>query len=341
MALHVRVTRRLKNAARMAITVRLSSELKQWITHNLNRGCAPSALIASMVEQNFDPKVARGLVDAFVTARAEGLPPPEGSVVLEGSPPEYRYETPHLPGGNVVPAGDREIEVLLRLGQPIIALLGGVLSPEECAELIELARPRLRPSTVVDPQTGADTVARYRHSEGMFFRAGENEFVSRLDERFSRLMNIPAERGEGLQVLRYGPGGHTAPHFDFLIPSNPSNLASLNRSGQRVATLMVYLNDVPEGGETVFPEVNLSVCPRQGNAVYFEYANSRQQVDASSLHAGAPVIEGEKWAVTKWMRARRFVPREAGASGSVVMPDRLDSEQLMAGARAVDSLASD
>jgi prolyl 4-hydroxylase len=72
--------------------------------------------------------------------------------------------------------------------------------------------------------------------------------------------------------------------------------------------LIVYLNDVPNGGETVFPAIGLSVSPRRGNAVYFEYANSRQQLDGKSLHAGAPVIEGEKWALTKWMRTRRFVP---------------------------------
>ena len=292
----------------MAINVRLSSELKDWITHNLNRGCAPAALVDSMVGQNFDPQIARGLVDAFVNARAEGTPPPEGSVNLDGSTPEYRYETPRLPAGNVIRTDDREIKVLQRLDRPVIALLEGVLSAQECAELTEMARPRLRPSTVVDPQSGADTIAQYRNSEGMFFRPGENELISRLDARIAQLMNIPAERGEGLQVLRYGPGGHTAPHFDFLIPSNPANVASINRSGQRVGTLMVYLNDVPRGGETVFPEIGLAVCPRQGNAVCFEYANSREQLDASSLHAGAPVIEGEKWAVTKWMRARKFVP---------------------------------
>ena len=65
---------------------------------------------------------------------------------------------------------------------------------------------------------------------------------------------------------------------------------------------------VYRGGETVFPESGFTICPRKGNAVYFEYANSRQQLEARSLHAGAPVIEGEKWAVTKWMRARRFIP---------------------------------
>jgi prolyl 4-hydroxylase len=120
-------------------------------------------------------------------------------------------------------------------------------------------------------------------------------------------MNCPREHGEGLQVLRYGPGGHTAPHFDFLVPSNPANEASLKRSGQRLSTLMIYLSDVTRGGETIFPQVGLAVSPRKGNAVYFEYANSRQQLDARSLHAGAPVLEGEKWAVTKWMRTRPFI----------------------------------
>jgi prolyl 4-hydroxylase len=73
---------------------------------------------------------------------------------------------------------------------------------------------------------------------------------------------------------------------------------------------------VQQGGETVFPEAGVSVVPRRGNAVYFEYANSRMQVDQSSAHAGAPVIEGEKWIVTKWMRARKFVPAAAGMSAA-------------------------
>jgi prolyl 4-hydroxylase len=120
-------------------------------------------------------------------------------------------------------------------------------------------------------------------------------------------MNCPVANGEGLQVLRYGPGGHVRPHFDFLVPSNAANSESIARSGQRLSTLIVYLNDVLEGGETVFPEIGLSVVPRRGGALYFEYTNSRMQVDLKTAHGGAPVGKGEKWVVTKWMRARRFM----------------------------------
>jgi prolyl 4-hydroxylase len=296
------------NARIMSTNIRLSSELRNWITHNLDRGCHPANLIASMVEQKFEPQVARGLISAFVSARAAGTELPEETLSIELDEDEYSYETPRLARGNVIDAGDRRITVLLRLEQPVLAVLSNVLSDEECEQLIELAGPRLGRSTVVDPRTGVNAVADYRNSEGMFFKLEESSLISRLDRRISVLMNAPVENGEGLQVLRYGPGGHSAPHFDFLIPSNTANEASLTRSGQRMSTLIVYLNDVPQGGETVFPAIGLSVAPRRGNAVYFEYANSRQQLDGKSLHAGAPVIEGKKWAMTKWVRTRRFVP---------------------------------
>ena len=295
----------------MSISVRLSPELRGWISNNLQRGCAPADLVATMIGQQFEPPIAQGLVDAFVRARVGGVELSDEAVTLDVAPPaylqEYLYETPRLPRGNSIVTTDRTIPVAMRTAQPVIAILEDVLSAEECAELIALARPRLQPSTVVDPQTGEHTIVDYRNSEGMFFGLAETPLIARLDARISQLMNCPVENGEGLQVLHYVPGGHSTPHFDFLVPSNAANIASIQRSGQRVSSLVVYLNDVESGGETVFPEAGISVTPRRGNAVYFEYANSRQQVDHKSVHAGAPVLAGEKWALTKWMRARRFV----------------------------------
>jgi prolyl 4-hydroxylase len=225
-------------------------------------------------------------------------------------------DPPRIAAGNSIQIADRVIPVMARVSRPVIAVLANVLSTEECDELIALARPRLRPSTVVDPVTGENRVAEYRNSDGMFFLPGETPLIAALDARFSQIMNLPKDHGEGLQVLRYGPGSHSTPHFDFLVPRNEASEQSLRRSGQRVSTLVTYLNDVPGGGETTFPHVGLSVCPIRGNAVYFEYCNSRGQVEAASLHAGAPVTAGEKWAVTKWMRERPFVSAPAADARS-------------------------
>jgi prolyl 4-hydroxylase len=191
------------------------------------------------------------------------------------------------------------------MGHPVVALLENVLAPGECARLADLARPRLARSTIVDPATGDDRAAAHRTSEGMFFARGETSFIDALDHRLSALMQLPVENGEGLQVLRYSAGGQCAPHFDFLVPSNDASRASIARSGQRIATLIVYLNDA-EGGETYFPETGVAVSPRLGHGLYFEYANERGELDRRSAHGAAPVARGEKWVVTKWMRERPF-----------------------------------
>jgi prolyl 4-hydroxylase len=295
----------------MAITVAVSTGLRNWITDNLQRGNSPAAMAAALVNREFEPHIAKGLVDAFASAHAAGTALPETTIRLEVAAPEYRYETSRLPAGNMLRAPDAEVRVLQRLQSPVVVILERVLSSEECERLISLAQPRLQRSTVVDGRTGADIAVDRRSSEGMFFRLRENPFIAQLDERLSALMNWPVENGEGLQVLHYGPGGRYPPHYDFLTPSNHASSQSLARSGQRVSTLIVYLNDVLEGGETVFPEAGLSVVPRRGNGLYFEYTNSRMQVDPRSAHGGAPVVRGEKWIVTKWMRGRRFIPASA------------------------------
>ena len=302
----------------MSTVVRFTAELSAWLVHGLDRGQAPAALVQIMIEQRMDPRVARAIVDAFVLARRHGHAPPIDSLVIEEAPPDYAIERPRLARSSRVVTSDRVVPVLARSEAPVLAVLGNLLTEAECARLIELARPRLRPSTVVSPDSGADVITTERTSFGMFFRLQENPFIAELDARVSELMKLPIENGEGFQVLHYPAGAETMPHFDFLQPSNDANRASLARSGQRVSTLIAYLNDVEQGGETVFPKLGLAVIPQRGSAVYFEYCNSRGQVDHSTLHGGNPVVSGEKWLATKWMRERRFVP--ASGSSSDGMP---------------------
>ena len=291
----------------MSVVVRFSPDLSSWLVTQLGQGCSPSALVDTMVEQAMDARVARAIVDAIVTACLCNRPVPVDSLTIEDDRCAYVYEEPILGAGPRLEAEGATARVIARSEKPRIALLADVLDARECEELIERARPRLEASTVVDPTSGKDIAASYRTSRGMFFRLQEDAFIAGLDRRISEWMNLPLENGEGLQVLHYTKGGRTEPHCDFLQPSNPANRASIARSGQRVSTFIAYLNDVESGGETVFPAIQWSVSPRRGCAVYFEYCNSLGQVDVDTLHAGSPIVRGEKWIVTKWMRQRRFV----------------------------------
>ena len=293
----------------MGAQIKFPPELGHWISSNLERDCRPGDLVAGMVAQKFDPRIAAGIVNAFVLARQSGQPAPVDAVEIDAMADEYRHERPRMnwTDGHIQ-TSDRPVTVILRLDRPVAAVLGGVLSGAECAQVIELARPRMEPSTIVDPATGKNITAGHRNSEGMFFRLNETPLIAALDRRLSELMNSPVDHGEGMQVLRYGPGAQNTPHYDALMPSNTANIASIARSGNRISTLLVYLNDVEHGGETAFPEVGLSVSACKGNAVYFENCNSRGQFDPLSVHTGAPVRQGEKWAMVKWMREKTFRP---------------------------------
>ncbi|WNC94107.1 2OG-Fe(II) oxygenase [Paraburkholderia sp. FT54] len=283
---------------------------EQWLSSNVARGCSPDSMVDAMVQAGFATDAARAAVHgtfglnpanpAFAAAAATE------AALARAAPQTYQYDDPPVARGNVIRAHDRDVRVLMRCERPQVIVFGDVLSPDECAEMIERSRHRLKRSTTVNPDTGKEDVIRNRTSEGIWYQRGEDAFIERMDRRISSLMNWPVENGEGLQILHYGTTGEYRPHFDYFPPDQPGSAVHTAQGGQRVATLVIYLNDVPDGGETIFPEAGMSVAARQGGAVYFRYMNGQRQLDPLTLHGGAPVLGGDKWIMTKWMRERAY-----------------------------------
>ncbi len=206
--------------------------------------------------------------------------------------------------GSMVDAGDKWVRVLTCLQLPALCVFANLLSDAECTALIESARPRLSRSLTIDTQTGSEEINAQRTSQGMFFTRSEDALVQRVEARIARLLHWPAQRGEGLQVLRYGQGAQYTPHYDYFAPGDAGTPALLARGGQRVATLIMYLQTPGRGGATVFPDIGLKVAPTRGSAVFFCYPQPHPS--GLSLHGGEPVTVGEKWIATKWLRQRQF-----------------------------------
>ena len=218
----------------------------------------------------------------------------------------YNYEPSRIAPGNLIQLSDRLVNVRLRLSRPEIVLVDGFMTNSECDELIGIAQHKLSPSTVVDLQSGGKILHEGRTSEGTYFHRNENTLIQQLELRISELLNFPIENGEGIQILRYKIGEEYRPHFDFFPEQEPGSAVYLSQGGQRISTLILYLNEVEDGGETIFPDIHLSVIPRKGSALYFSYLNSLNQTDPLTLHGGAPVKSGEKWIATKWMRKNEY-----------------------------------
>lgn len=189
---------------------------------------------------------------------------------------------------------DREIDIIARIDEPLVVVLGNMLSEEECDELIRLSADGLKRSKIGTTREENEV----RTSSSTFIDETENVVVARIEKRIEAVMNIPIAHGEGLQILRYTPGQQYKAHHDFFS-------AKSNVTNNRISTLVMYLNDVEQGGETFFPHLNFSVAPRKGMAVYFEYFYNDPTLNDLTLHGGAPVEIGEKWVATQWMRKQR------------------------------------
>ena len=286
----------------------LTADLLQWIQTETARGVPAASLLNSMREVGWKEELARRALGLPETgALPPGFEPSSHpkSQPVQVMPHHLGIPEPSLQGEpSTIDVGDRHVHVLLSMQKPRIVVFGNLLSEEECNAMVALARPRLQRSRTVNNADGGEEVHADRTSDGMFFHRGENELAQRIEARIARLLNWPVENGEGLQVLHYGPGAEYKPHHDYFAPQEPGTATIVKRGGQRVGTLVMYLNDPAKGGGTVFPEVPLQVHARRGNAVFFSYATP--DVSTRTLHGGAPVVEGEKWIATKWLREREF-----------------------------------
>jgi prolyl 4-hydroxylase len=284
-----------------AVHQTITDDLRRWIVAQAESGCRPEDIIAAMVKSGWNERVAFDALEATLHQRLDSV-----AAAREEMPEPVKVPEPLLDGApTTLQAGDRRVSIVTQLRNPRVIVLGGLLSEEECDGLMDLARPRLVRSETVDNATGGSEVNVARTSDGMFFERGETALIQRIEQRIADLVRWPVENGEGLQILRYRPGAEYRPHHDYFDPVHPGTATILRRGGQRVGTVVMYLNSPEGGGATTFPEVQLEVAPVKGNAVFFSY--DRAHVATRTLHGGAPVVAGEKWVATKWLREGVFV----------------------------------
>ena len=275
----------------------LPQEWQVWLKDNLARGCEPGAMANVMVRDGkFEATLARAAIEEARSRSFAHLPPP----------PEPQPMPDIDTSANVIHTPDRAVDVLLTLKAPRIVLLGNVLSGDECDELIRYGEQRLQRSPVVSDTDGATQVHAHRTSRGAMLQRGETELVARIEARLAALTQWPVENGEGMQLLRYEKGNEYRPHFDWFDPALPGPRRHLERGGQRVGTVVMYLSDVEQGGGTSFPNVGLQVQPKKGSAVFFANTDVYRVPEQNSLHAGEPVEKGVKFIATKWLRERMY-----------------------------------
>ncbi|WP_019674853.1 prolyl hydroxylase family protein [Arsukibacterium perlucidum] len=177
------------------------------------------------------------------------------------------------------------------------------LTALECNYMMLRFGALLQPSLIVDPTTGAAKQNPYRTGSMVAIGPEYLDWVTlAIEYKMSSFAGFARQQGEVMNLIHYDKQQRYLPHFDAIIGDSASMSAQLRNGGQRQLTVLAYLNTVPAGGETSFPKLGLKVQARAGDLLMFRNIDEAGQLLQASYHAGEPVLAGDKWLLSKWVR---------------------------------------
>jgi len=173
------------------------------------------------------------------------------------------------------------------------------LTNEECDKIIELSKGNMFSSKVYSQNE--DLYDNKTRISQQCWLNDNDLFIKDITDKVKSYTNTHNNYFEDLQVVNYQPGGFFTPHYDACV-GNKTNCERMNKEGPRYLTVLFYLNDNFEGGETIFPKINKLVKPEKGKAVIFQNVDNNGVIITQALHGGEPVKNGEKWIANKWIK---------------------------------------
>jgi prolyl 4-hydroxylase len=203
-------------------------------------------------------------------------------------------------GPLVPPLVRRPTPGLARIDTPLFDAftLDDFLDAQECERLAALIHSHLGPS----PLSHYDADREFRTSRTCPLSRLDDPVARAIDDKICRTLGIGAGFGEGIQGQWYETGQQFKAHHDFFVPGSKEYLRFAGLRGNRTWTFMVFLNDGMEGGGTRFPQIGLTVAPRQGMALLWNNLATDGAPNPATLHSGEPVTRGHKVILTKWFR---------------------------------------
>ncbi|XP_068706058.1 prolyl 4-hydroxylase subunit alpha-1-like [Montipora foliosa] len=195
----------------------------------------------------------------------------------------------------------RPIKVEMVWRKPRLFVFRDFVSSREAEQIKAVATPKLKRATVFNKQTGELENADYRVSKSAWLENTDDELIAKVNRRIGAVTGLDMSTAEPLQIANYGMAGQYEYHLDFGDPGSPLDISP---NGNRIATVLIYLNDVSRGGYTVFTRAKTFVSPTMGDAVFWYNLKRSGKGDYETEHAACPVLCGNKWVANKWLHIR-------------------------------------
>lgn len=274
------------------------SSWQDWVTTNLNRGCAKPEMYKILIAHDFDPELAANALDYWppgLLAGGESTPVNSAKPVVNGQGYQGSTQLTELRDRVDPPFAVKHATDKLEL-----FVLDDFLSEQECTSLIDLVREKLRRSTTTND---SGEYANYRISKTCDLGLLDHPLSKAIDRRICQVMGIAPSYSEDVQAQWYDVGEEFKPHTDYFEPGNQEFEEHAVERGQRTWTFMVYLNNTRKGGATAFTRLGEEFRPRRGRALIWNNLKQDGTLNIETTHWGTPVEEGFKVIITKWFRA--------------------------------------
>ena len=219
---------------------------------------------------------------------------------LETSPPLYSKKFTITSGSNSL---THTVDVLLDTSHAKIWLVDNFVTPDQCEAMRVSAEPNLMKAAVASGD-GSSVLSEARKAQQARYRMNTTD--DPLYDVYQKIFSVTntiagydlnSEGQEPLMVIQYNKDDQYRPHCDGNCDG------AKHQKGGRVATAVIYCETAIVGGGTTFTKADLFVKPRSGTATFFSYKGADGRMDEGlTKHSGCPVLEGEKWITTAWMR---------------------------------------
>lgn len=275
----------------------LTDDWRAWLRLNFNRDCAVDELFQRAAIQDFDHDEIAGELGGYwptETASATSEPVtrrPDGTA-SDGDFWRSLYQAPLTKADNQPRAWRLDTELAQVYEIPEL------LAAEECEAMVKVIDSSLRRSTTT---RGPED---YRTSRTCHMRRAKPEMIKDIDQRVGDLIGFGVDFSEPMQGQRYDVGEYFKAHTDWFAPGTDEYDTYTKVGGQRTWTVMVYLNDVADVGETRFERVGRDFRPVKGLGIAWNNLTVDGSVNNATLHEALPVIRGKKYVITKWFRER-------------------------------------
>jgi prolyl 4-hydroxylase len=184
---------------------------------------------------------------------------------------------------------------------PNIYVVDKFLNEHECDELINKVKNNMQESKVENPQTNTNAIYnKIRNNTVHYYKKNDN-ITKNIKNKITKLTNIDIAHMEPIQISKYTNNQKYTSHYDYLWSDN-------ERSNNRICSVLIYLNDVKNGGKTIFNTLDLSIQPKLGSALVFFPSLLNKEADMRLIHEGNNAIN-DKWIALIWIRAHKFAAK--------------------------------